>query len=78
VTVDGSYSYTWNAESQLTNANGVNYTYYGDGQRVRKSGGKLYWYGAKGEVLTESDLSGNITDEYVFFGSQRIARRDEE
>jgi hypothetical protein len=27
-------------------------------------------------VLEESVLSGNITNEYVYFGGQRIARRD--
>ena len=24
----------------------------------------------------ETDLSGNLTDEYIFFGGKRIARRD--
>ena len=38
-------------------AGAYTYTYDGDGQRVKKSSGKLYWYGSKGEVLTESDLS---------------------
>ena len=37
---------------------GVTYTYDGDGQRVKKSNGKLYWYGINGEVLAESDLAG--------------------
>jgi hypothetical protein len=26
--------------------------------------------------LAESDLSGNITSEYIYFGAQRIARPD--
>jgi RHS repeat-associated protein len=73
---DGSFSYTWDAESQLKTAAGVTYTYDGDGRRVQKSSGKLYWYGAGGEVIAESDAAGNITDEYVFFGGQRIARRN--
>jgi RHS repeat-associated protein len=42
---------------------------------VQKSSGKLYWYGAGSEILDESDLSGNITDEYVFFGGKRVAHR---
>jgi RHS repeat-associated protein len=54
----------------------VNYTYDGDGKRVEKSPGKLYWYGSSGEVLDETDLSGNLTSEYISFGGYRIARRD--
>jgi hypothetical protein len=34
---------------------------------VKKSTGKLYWYGLGGKVLTETDLSGNNPTEYVFF-----------
>jgi RHS repeat-associated protein len=54
----------------------VNYTYDGDGQRVEKSSGTLYWYGPGGEVLDETDLNGNLTSEYVYFNGRRIARRD--
>ena len=73
---DASFSYTWDAESELKTAAGVTYTYDGDGRRVQKSNGKLYWYGAGGEILDESDVSGNITDEFVFFGGKRTARRN--
>jgi len=73
---DGSFNYTWDAESELKTAAGVTYTYDGDGRRVQKSSGKLYWYGATGDILDESDASGNITDEFVFFGGKRIARRN--
>jgi RHS repeat-associated protein len=72
---DTHNSYTWNAESETKTAAGVNYTYDGDGDRVQKSNGKIYWYGAGTEILDESDGSGNITDEYVFFGGKRIAHR---
>ncbi len=54
---------------------GVTYTYDGDGERVKKSSGTLYWRGAGGTVLAETDTSGNTTNEYIFFGA-RIARRD--
>ena len=54
---DGTYSYTWD----------------GDGRRVYKSSGKLYWYGAGNEILAETDGSGNTTAEYIFFGGKRIA-----
>jgi RHS repeat-associated protein len=37
---------------------------------------KLYWYDTGGNALDETDGSGNLTDEYVFFDGKRIARRD--
>ena len=40
---DTHNSYLWNAESQMKAAAGVNYTYDGDGHRVQKSSGKIYW-----------------------------------
>src|SRR5208282_1984404 len=43
---DGTIAYTYNGESQIKTANGVTYAYDGDGRRVYKSSGKLYWYGA--------------------------------
>ncbi|MBI4480443.1 MAG: hypothetical protein HY651_10515 [Acidobacteria bacterium] len=55
---------------------GVTYTYDGDGRRVSKSNGKLYWYGVNGQVLAESDASGTIISEYIYFNGMRIARRD--
>jgi hypothetical protein len=75
MTNDGSYSYQYNAESEIKSAAGVTYTYDGDGNRVEKSSGKVYWYGAGTEILDESDTSGNITNEYVFFGGKRVAMR---
>jgi RHS repeat-associated protein len=54
-------------------ANGQSYMYDGRGNRTEKAGLKFYWYGLGSEVLDESDTSGNITDEYVYFGSERIA-----
>ena len=73
---DGVNTYTYNAENQITTVAGVTYTYDGDGDRVEKSNGKLYWYGDGANALDETDLSGNLTDEYIFFGGKRIARRD--
>jgi RHS repeat-associated protein len=73
----------YDAENRIASAtkSGVTttYTYDGDGNRVKKSGGSagtLYWYGLPG-ILAESDLSGTIKSEYVFFNGQRVARRDE-
>ncbi len=40
------------------------------------STGTLYWSDAGGEVLDETDRSGTMQEEYVYFNGQRIARRD--
>ena len=40
---------------------------------VQKSKGKLCWYGSGGDILAETDPSGNTTAEYIFFGGKRIA-----
>lgn len=76
-TYDGTISYTYDAESQLKSAtnNGTTttYAYDGSGRRVSKSNGKLYWYGSGGEILAETDASGNTLNEYIFFGGKRIA-----
>jgi RHS repeat-associated protein len=73
-------TYTYNAENQMTLTAGVTYTYDGDGKRVKKSNGKLYWYGMGSDPLDETDLTGVTTNaafsEYIFFGGKRIARRD--
>jgi RHS repeat-associated protein len=76
MTADGTYSYTWNGENRLSTAAGVTYTYDGDGRRVKKSSGTLYWYGGGGVPLAETDLSGNTTNEYILFAGARIARHD--
>jgi RHS repeat-associated protein len=64
------------------------YTYFydGDGNRVQKCNanpctssstpGTLYWMGEGGEVLDESNRTGTMLEEYVYFSGQRIARRD--
>jgi RHS repeat-associated protein len=76
VLTDGTNTYTWNAEGKIKSVAGVTYAYDGDGHRVQKSNGKLYWYGLSDDPLAETDGTGNLTDEYVFFGGKRIARRD--
>jgi hypothetical protein len=74
-TTDVTNTYVWNAESEIKTGGGVNYTYDGDGDRVQKSNGKIYWFGAGSQVLDESDASGNVTDEYIYFGGKRIAHQ---
>ncbi len=43
---------------------------------MQKSDGTLYWYGLGGQVLEETNLSGTLKAEYIFFGGKHIARRD--
>ena len=71
----GGGSYAYNAGNQMTTSAGVTYTYDGDGKRVQKSSGTLYWYGMSGDSLVETNLQGNNATEYFFFGGKRIARR---
>jgi RHS repeat-associated protein len=71
--------YTYDAENHLLAAGGITYTYDGDGKRVQKSSGKLYWYGMGANTMDETDLTGSTTNsafnEYVYFSGKRIARR---
>jgi RHS repeat-associated protein len=71
-TGDGTFTYAWDGESQLKSANGVNYLYDGDGRRVSKSNGKLYWYGPSGEIITETDATGHELNDYIFFAGKHI------
>ena len=43
---------------------------------MKKSNGTLYWYGPGESVLAETDLSGNLIREFVYFNGARVARRD--
>jgi hypothetical protein len=55
---DGSYTYTWNGESEMKTAGGVTYIYDGDGRRAAKVGTKLYWYGSGGDILSGGEMRG--------------------
>jgi len=67
---------TYDAENRIVTDAGVNYYYDADGFRMEKSSGTMYWPGPGGEVLAETDLSGNINEEYVYFNGERLARVD--
>ena len=79
MTSNGSASYVYDAENRLIATGGNSYIYDGDGQRVEKctegapgacaSGatGTLYWRGTASDALSETDLSGNVQNIYVFF-----------
>src|SRR5262249_42665340 len=71
-------NYTFDQENRITGAGGYTYTYDADGNRVEKSNGStgtIYWYMSPG-IVAESDLTGALKSEYVFFDGKRVARRD--
>jgi RHS repeat-associated protein len=74
--VDGTNTYTYDAENRLITAGGVTYSYDGDGNRVMKSNGTIYWRGSDGETLAKSNLSGTISEEYVYINGKREVRMD--
>jgi RHS repeat-associated protein len=37
--------------------------------------GKLYWFGTGSAPVAESDASGNLTNEYIFFDGHRVAMK---
>ncbi len=77
VTNDGfSNQPTYDAENEIVSDAGVTYSYDADGKRMEKSSGTKYWFGPGGQALTETDFSGNINEEYIYFNGERIARVD--
>jgi RHS repeat-associated protein len=80
--IPGIAAYNYDAESRLCSVGGTScttgtvYTYDGDGRRVMKSGGKIYWYGTGSDPLVETDLSGAWQFTHYYFGGMRIARRE--
>jgi RHS repeat-associated protein len=75
--------FAYDDENRLNWAFGWSYGYDAGGRRVSKTDtlpdgppGTLYWYGKDGEVLLETDTSGNLLNEYVFLNGERVARRD--
>jgi RHS repeat-associated protein len=79
MTNDGLYTYTYNAEGQQasTSAASQTYTYDGDGRRVKKSNGRTYWFSSvTGNLLVETDGSGTVLSQYIYFGGRRVARKD--
>jgi RHS repeat-associated protein len=73
---DGNGGITYDAENRILTAGGVTYTYDGDGKRVEKSNGTLYWNGIGSDVLSESNLSGTITEDYIYFNGKLASRID--
>jgi RHS repeat-associated protein len=86
---NGTATYVYDAENRLIAVGGVSYIYDGNGRRVKKctagtiagtcatsAVGTLYWSVPDNGTLTETDLTGNTLQNYVFFNGARIARRD--
>jgi len=75
-------TYVYDAENRLRSINSTltpYYTYDGDGKRVVKTYptiNRLYWTGTGSNALTETDLSGNPTADYIYFNGKRVARID--
>jgi RHS repeat-associated protein len=70
---------TYDAENRISTDQGYTYGYDASGFRVVKysgSVGTMYWPDASGNALSETDLSGNITAEYMFSNGSRVARID--
>src|SRR6202165_4246939 len=70
--------YRYDPENRIMTAGGFTYTYDADGNRVEKANGTtgtLYWYMTPG-IVAESDLTGNLKSEYIFFDGERVARKD--
>ncbi len=66
----------YDAENRIATDAGVTYSYDADGARMEKSSGTMYWPGPSGATLTETDLTGTVNEEYIYFNGARIARVD--
>lgn len=67
---------TYDAKGRMITASGTGfndtYTYDGDGRRVKKSDGTLYWVDDNFHPLSIGTASG-LTKDFVFMGDRRIA-----
>jgi len=70
--------WTYDAEGRVLTAAGYSYVYDGDGNRVMKVGtnARMYWSGADGRALTETDLFGGFLEQNIYLNGQQIARKD--
>jgi YD repeat-containing protein len=77
----GPPAFNYDADNRIVSADAgsIAYTYDGDGNRVVKNVDgtvTVYWRGPDGNTLAESDQTGYITAEYLFFDGKRLARVD--
>jgi RHS repeat-associated protein len=73
----------YDAENHLTATGGQTYLYDGDGKRVEKATtgtppvpNKLYWYDQGGNVIYETDASGNELYRYYYFAGRLVDREE--
>jgi len=84
VTAMGAKTFVYNQNNRLIRVEeGGNvleeYTYNGLGQRVIKMAGgnaTIFHYDFDGKIVGESALDANLTTEYLYFGSNRVAKVD--
>ncbi|HEY2496730.1 MAG TPA: RHS repeat-associated core domain-containing protein [Candidatus Angelobacter sp.] len=70
---DTSVHMNYDAEERMNPTTGTTYTYDGDGRRVQKSDGTVYWVDDNLHPIATGTSSGSITRDYVFIGDKRIA-----
>ena len=71
-----SWNYSWDAEHRLSSISGSaadTFTYDGDGERVKKSNGALFWRQHGGPYLTKTNLAGGIISERILFNGLHVA-----
>jgi RHS repeat-associated protein len=77
VSNDGITMYSYDANGRILTAGSQTYAYDGNGARVKKVSGStttLYWPGASGGVIDESNGTGGNTAKQVYFGSLLVWR----
>jgi RHS repeat-associated protein len=75
---DGQFSYGDNnrlKEASISGNTLATYTYNGRGERVKKDGNTLtyYYYNQGGQLIAETDATGNTLTEYIYSDVQPIA-----
>jgi RHS repeat-associated protein len=63
----------YDAEGHMNPTSGTTYTYDGDGRRVKKSDGTLYWMDDAFRTLATGTTTGSISRDFLFVGKKRIA-----
>lgn len=69
------HAFTYDAENRPYGGGGANYYYDGEGERVAKSNGTLYWFGTNSAPVLETDLTGLAVNKYIFANGKRWAMR---
>ena len=82
-TTQSARIYTYNQNQRLIQvADGAmtaNYTYNGNGQRVKKNVSgtvTIFHYSLNGQIVAESNSAGTITAEYVYLNGQPLAKME--